>query len=106
MNMSFVKRLSQVMALLAMGHGLVFGVASASAQSFDCGKVESGSVEEMICQDAGLSAVDEKMAEVYRAAVKKAANEQPPVLKAEQRGSIKGRDECIVKAFRWTASSS
>jgi uncharacterized protein len=34
------------------------------------------------------------MAEVYAAASKKAVNEHPPVLKAEQRGWIKGRNDC------------
>jgi len=31
---------------------------------------------------------------VYNAASKKAVNEHPPVLKAEQRGWVKGRNEC------------
>lgn len=34
------------------------------------------------------------MATVYAEAARKAENEHPPVLKAEQRGWIKGRDEC------------
>jgi uncharacterized protein len=51
-------------------------------------------MEEMICRDEKLAALDRKLAEVYRAAVKKAGNEHPPVLKAEQRGWIKGRDDC------------
>lgn len=83
-----------LVALLAVGYGTAFGVDSASAQSFDCGNVEAGSIEEMICQDAALSELDEKIAEVYDAALKKATNEHPPVLQAEQRGWIKGRDDC------------
>lgn len=66
----------------------------AAGPSFDCKKVAAGSIEEMICKDSALSALDGKMAEIYKAAAKKAANEQPPTLKAEQRGWIKGRDEC------------
>jgi uncharacterized protein len=69
-------------------------IAAAAGPSFDCKKVEVGSIEEMICKDPGLSALDGKMAEVYKAAAKKATNEHPPVLKTEQRGWIKGRNDC------------
>ena len=68
--------------------------AHAGGPSFDCSKVEAGSIEEIVCKDENLTALDLKMAEVYKEASKKAANEHPPVLKAEQRGWIKGRDEC------------
>ena len=94
MNKSLVTKVSRVIGLLAMSHGMMSGVAPVSAQSFDCSKVEAGSIEELICQDAALSALDEKMADVYEAALKKAANEHPPVLRAEQRGWIKGRNDC------------
>ncbi len=82
--------------VVAMVLGLVTlaGAARAAGPSFDCGKVEAGSVEELVCRDAELSAADRKLAEVYAEALKKAGNEHPPVLKAEQRGWIKGRDEC------------
>ncbi|MGB2691860.1 MAG: MliC family protein [Thermodesulfobacteriota bacterium] len=66
----------------------------AQGPSFDCGKVEAGSIEETICKDPALSALDRKMAKVYKEAEKKAVNEKPPVLKAEQRGWIKGRNDC------------
>ena len=65
-----------------------------AAPSFDCSKVEAGSIEALICQDDQLSALDRKMAAVFAAATKKASNEHPPVLKAEQRGWIKGRNDC------------
>jgi len=48
----------------------------------------------MVCKDADLSTLDRKLADVYGAAAAKATNEHPPMLKAEQRGWIKGRDEC------------
>ena len=48
----------------------------------------------MVCADAELSALDRKLAEVFAAASQKATNEHPPVLKAEQRGWIKGRNDC------------
>ena len=80
--------------------GLVFlgtvgaGPARAEGPSFDCSAVEAGSIEELVCKDEGLSALDRTLAEVYGAASAKATNEHPPVLQAEQRGWIKGRDEC------------
>jgi len=70
------------------------GMATAADPSFDCGKVQADSIEGLICQDDELAALDRKLAEVYAAAAKKATNEQPPVLKTEQRGWIKGRNEC------------
>lgn len=68
--------------------------AMTSGPSYACDKVQAGSIEAMICEDDGLSMLDRKLADVYRAASLKAANEHPPVLKAEQRGWIKGRDDC------------
>jgi len=62
--------------------------------SFPCNKVESQSIEAMICNDANLSVLDQKLADVYSSATKEAVNEHPPTLKAEQRGWIKGRNEC------------
>lgn len=70
------------------------GRALAEGPSFDCGKVAPGSIEELICKDGELSALDREMASVYAAAAKKAANEHPPSLRAEQRGWIKGRNDC------------
>jgi uncharacterized protein len=39
--------------------------AAADRPSFPCTSVEPNSVEHMICNDAGLSALDRKLAEVY-----------------------------------------
>jgi uncharacterized protein len=66
----------------------------AANPSFDCRKVKESSIEKMICADNELAKLDLKLAEVYAAASKKAVNEHPPVLKAEQRGWVKGRNEC------------
>ena len=68
--------------------------AKAGAPSFACNSVKPGSIEAMVCADAELSNLDRKLAEVFAAASKKATNEHPPVLKAEQRGWIKGRNDC------------
>lgn len=73
---------------------LLANTALAAGPSYDCSKVESGSIEALVCQSDELSALDRQLADVYAAASKKAANEQPPMLKAEQRGWIKGRDDC------------
>lgn len=62
--------------------------------SFDCSKAVTGSIEEMICKDENLSTLDVKMSAVYKEAAAGAVKEHPPVLKTEQRGWIKGRDEC------------
>jgi uncharacterized protein len=67
---------------------------TAQGPSFDCAKVAAGSIEAMVCSDEELSALDRKLASVYAVAPRTAANEHPPVLKAEQRGWIKGRDDC------------
>ena len=92
-------RLPLRLPALAAGFALGFvataiATASAAGPSFDCGKVEPGSIAALVCSDDALSALDRKMSQVYAAASDKAIHEQPPVLKAEQRGWIKGRDEC------------
>jgi uncharacterized protein len=69
-------------------------VTAATKPSFDCAKATPGSSEAIICADPALAALDRQLAEVYAAARKKATNEKPPVLKAEQRGWVKGRDDC------------
>jgi uncharacterized protein len=70
------------------------GSASVRGPSCDCEKAAAGSIEALICEDAELSALDRRLAGVFAAATRKAGNEHPPVLRAEQRGWIKGRNEC------------
>jgi uncharacterized protein len=84
-------RLIFILLLLAFESGL--GIAAATQPSFDCDSA-AGAIEEMICGDESLAALDRKLAEVYGQAAGKAVNEHPPLLKAEQRGWIKGRNEC------------
>ncbi|MCO4161771.1 lysozyme inhibitor LprI family protein [Citrobacter youngae] len=72
-----------------------FAVAKKSTHagpSFSCSAVEKGSMEEIICQSPSLSAMDLKLNGVYKQALAKSKND--PMLKAEQRGWIKGRNEC------------
>ena len=93
-NSTFKDNTASIAVLFASTCWLFAGAARAEGPSFDCGKVEAGSIEEMVCKDKGLAALDRRLAEVYAAASKKAVNEHPPVLKAEQRGWIKGRNDC------------
>ena len=66
----------------------------ALAASFDCSKAAPGSIEALVCKTPSLSALDEQLAKVYKQAVAKATGKQANTLKAEQRGWLKGRDEC------------
>ena len=77
----------------ALGFGLIVCPAVAQGPSFDCTKA-TGAVEEMICGDAELSALDRQLDAVYAATMQIAADERPPVLRSEQRGWIKGRNDC------------
>lgn len=73
--------------------GLITALCAAQAMAMDCARTD-GSIEELICKDAELTALDQDMARVYAAALRKAGNEHPPALQAEQRGWIKGRNDC------------
>ena len=79
---------------IALAGWLFSQTALAQGPSFSCDAVREGSIEAMVCGDDELAALDRELAAIYSAASEKAANEQPPVLKAEQRGWIKGRDDC------------
>ena len=83
--------------ILILGSGT--GDVNAANPSFDCANA-TGTIEKMICNDEQLAAPDRRLAEVYAAARQKAFNEHPPVLKAEQRGWIKGRNDCWKSASR------
>ena len=78
----------------SMSDAPVGGETGVEGPSYACEGVRPGSIEAMICDDKELSALDLKLSGVYKAASTKATNEHPPLLKAEQRGWIKGRNEC------------
>ncbi|WP_231592354.1 lysozyme inhibitor LprI family protein [Pelagovum pacificum] len=67
--------------------------------AFDCAEAE-GSVEQLICAEPDLAALDRRMADRFAAAVAVAegldtdAEETVRTLRAYQRGWISGRDEC------------
>lgn len=79
-------------ALLALCLGLT---VPAHSQTPNCAKAKPGGLEFLLCKDEGLRALDKKMTEVLLAAEPIAAKERPPMLKAEQRGWSKVRDECL-----------
>ena len=82
-----------VATLVALVAATPVARAQAKGPSFDCAKAE-GEVQQLVCKDEGLAALDRKLDEVYKAARAKATKEKPPVLVAEQRGWVKGRDDC------------
>lgn len=91
-------RASLTVAVLAVV-GLAVPVAAAgqaakpTSPSFDCAKA-TGQVEQLVCKDAGLAALDRKLADAYAKALKgwpaNVAKEQ----RTFQRGWIKGRNDC------------
>ena len=64
----------------------------ANQPSFDCSKVEKESCEAIICASDKLMGLDRELSHVYKQALVKAPKED--MLKAYQRGWIKGRNEC------------
>lgn len=68
-------------------------LASAATPSFDCAKAH-GAAEQLICEDAGLAALDNELAALYPKAIANFSAEQAKTEKALQRGWIKGRNEC------------
>lgn len=80
------------LALLVCAMG-VAGVSLAQGPTFDCAKAR-GEVEQAICADASLVALDRKLDEVYKAALAKAKGKLAAQLRSEQRGWVKGRNEC------------
>ena len=65
-----------------------------SGPAFDCKQVPAKSAEALICQHPQLSQLDLQLQQVFAQASVLAINEHPPQLKAEQRGWIKGRNDC------------
>lgn len=67
--------------------------AAAQGPAFDCAKA-SGEVEKQVCADATLAALDRQLDSVYKAATAKATGKPATALRAEQRGWVKGRNDC------------
>jgi len=64
----------------------------ANQPSFDCSKVKKESAEGLICASDALMDLDRELASVYKQALAKASKDD--MLKAHQRGWIKGRNDC------------
>lgn len=68
-------------------------VAQAAEPSFDCSGVGEGSAEAMICADEGLAALDREVARLYAKIEAQTTVEDFRMIRAYQRGWIKGRNE-------------
>jgi uncharacterized protein len=68
--------------------------AAASSPSFDCARVRPGSMAEWVCEIPTLAALDRELARVYGQARQQATGAATRQLAAEQRGWIRGRDDC------------
>ena len=61
--------------------------------TFDCKKA-NGSVEELICQDNELAQLDQKLSALYKILISQVAPDEVKLIRAFQRGWIKGRNDC------------
>jgi uncharacterized protein len=68
--------------------------ATTADNQINCQANGLGTVDQLICSDPELLKQDQQLAEVYQQALLKAVNEKPPLLKAEQRGWVKGKADC------------
>ncbi|RVT47382.1 DUF1311 domain-containing protein [Rheinheimera sediminis] len=72
----------------------------------NCQAKDLGTVDQLICSDQDLLKQDQQLAQVYQQALAKAANEKPLLLKAEQRGWIKGKADCWKENDKNTCAST
>ena len=84
--------------LLGAGH-----LAAAGQPSFDCLKT-SRQIEEVVCTNADLAALDAQLAEFYAAAQKKLPEPAKQQLRGEQSAWVQRRNECWkpVQAYECT----
>ncbi|MCB1789659.1 MAG: MliC family protein [Gammaproteobacteria bacterium] len=88
----------QILSLTALLAGFSAVVAYANdpetppGPAFSCASVDDTRIEHMICTDATLAALDRKLGSVYAQA--RVLSNTGSALKVEQRGWIKGRNEC------------
>lgn len=79
--------------------GLILALSAASplamadaGPSYDCAQAQG--IERQVCASAELSALDRQLAEVYKKALAGTDAATQRRMRAEQRGWIRGRDEC------------
>lgn len=88
---SLLYRVTHTLGVMLLGMAALPALAANPA--FDCSRA-GGTVERLVCADAGLAALDRKLSSVFARAMK---NLPPPGKKNQrtlQRGWIKGRNEC------------
>lgn len=93
---SFVMQDGQLyLATFADGAILAFAPLPMPAPSpaFDCTRAQ-GQVENLLCEDTTLMAMDRYMDELYQGALANFAEDELPTLRAYQRGWISGRNDC------------
>ncbi|MFN7727210.1 MAG: lysozyme inhibitor LprI family protein [Rubrivivax sp.] len=80
---------------LAWAAATPWGACAATAErtTFDCSQAQ-GEVEQLVCSDARLSALDQQLAAAYQSALKNASGSMAGQLRTEQRGWVKGRNDC------------
>lgn len=72
---------------------LILSWPAAAAPSFDCSRVETGSTEELICEDEELSALDREVDRLYRKIRDQTTDEDFRTIQAMQKGWLSGRNE-------------
>lgn len=86
------------MSKLLVSSALLFGVSTnveAFLPSYDCTQRSLNSVEQTICADVQLSQLDVLLADVYKNAKEiDKTNQATHSIRTEQRGWLKGRNEC------------
>ncbi|MCL1144101.1 MliC family protein [Shewanella gaetbuli] len=65
----------------------------AQSPSFDCQKAQ-GEIETLICQTDELAQLDNQLAPLYQKLISQVDANELKLIKAEQRGWIKGRNDC------------
>ena len=83
------------LAALAAAGAVVVWMAPAFGEGpgFDCGKAD-GSVEELICRDSELAALDRTLTAAYQRALERAAEDNYEDPRPLQRGWVTGRNDC------------
>jgi uncharacterized protein len=81
-----------VPAAIAVSVGLPMA-AQAGQPAFGCARTQSA-VEQLICSDTSLAVLDRRLDEIYKAALAKAKGPLARRLREDQRGWVKGRNEC------------
>lgn len=94
MNSLAFRSIFSLTALVCCTAGWASVPAPRLAPSFDCHSAAAGSIDELVCKDGDLAELDSKMGELLGAAQARAADENPPLLKASQRRWLRSRNDC------------